>query len=298
MSTISGQTKLVAVLGNPVRHSISPVIHNAAFSEMNLDWSYLAIPCKPEDLKEVTNALLKMECVGLNITIPHKREAIMLCEKVTSTAQQIGAVNTLVANRKGAWNGSNTDIDGFIAPLKDRDWKKKKVIILGCGGSARAVLIGAKLLDFEQFVIVSRNKYKVKEFIKEMEPKLMLNRNQSIEIIGLSEEDEEIEQHIKNADLIVNTTPVGMFQNTKSSQKMPLGPKIWNNLKESTTLYDLIYTPKPTDWLRNGAKKNCKTIDGLEMLIEQGAASLKLWSGIEKIPTEVMRQAALKYLNK
>ena len=124
-----------------------------------------------------------------------------------------------------------------------------------------------------------------------------INKNQfaATNLKGLLDTDSLLSNYIKNSDLIINTTPVGMHPNYHD---IPLGNKIWENLKEGTTLYDLIYTPRPSQWLNLGVKLGCKTIDGLEMLIQQGAASLRLWSGIEDIPTNLMKKAAIKALNK
>ena len=291
MRTISGKTSLVGLLGSPVRHSLSPVIHNAAFNEMGLDWCYLAIPCKPTNLRNIANALKDMDCKGLNITIPHKEKAIDLCAKTSDTAKRIGAINTLIKNKEGNWEGENTDIEGFIAPLKEITWTNKNVILIGCGGSARAVIEGLKRLSFKRITIIGRNESKLKTFTNNISKK----DNDSIIIEGISQKDINLIEYIKNADLVVNATPIGM-SNTNLQMEMPLGTQIWNHLRANTTLYDLIYNPRPTPWLENCAKINCNQIDGLEMLIHQGAASLKLWSGFNEIPIETMKKAALNYL--
>ncbi len=288
---IDGDTSLVGVLGCPVKHSLSPIIHNAAFKELNLNWCYLAIPCKKDDFTLVTKGLRAIDCKGLNITIPHKNIAVNVCSQLTNIAKNTGAVNTLIPDKSNTWTGTNTDIDGFLAPLKpEKNWHKRIALILGCGGSSRAVIHGLVKLKFSKIYIVGRNKVSLNDFNNEIKK----NKFTSTEIKTCLTMDLFLGKFIKEADLIINTTPVGMYTNTN---EVPLGNKIWENLKEDTTLYDLIYTPRPTEWLKLGQRYGCKTIDGLEMLIEQGAASLRLWSGIEKIPTEHMKQAALKALN-
>mgnify|MGYP001465662478 CR=1 FL=1 len=299
MKIISAETSLVGVIGNPIQHSLSPIIHNAALEKMGLDWCYLAIPCETKNLEIVINGLEAMKCKGLNITIPHKQDAIKSCKRISKLAQQIGAINTLIRDKEGGWVGTNTDIDGFIAPLKDTNWKSQKAIILGCGGSARAVFSGLNTLNFDEIIIIGRDKIKLDNFIKNMRSNFTVSKEFFPSIQGVIEKDSELIEYIKNADLIVNTTPVGMKRTkTKFNQsiEMPLGKEIWENLKSSATLYDLIYNPRPTAWLENGERYNCKIIDGLEMLIQQGAASLKLWSGFEEIPTKTMRIAAKKFL--
>ena len=297
---ISGETSLVGLLGNPVSHSLSPVIHNAALKEMGLDWCYVAMSCESQNLSIVTKALRELNYQGLNITIPHKQNILKICNQISPLAQKLGAVNTLVPNKDGGWNGLNTDVEGFLAPLKTDDWSKKKAIILGCGGSARAVFAGLQDLNFEQITVVGRKQNTLKNFVIEMNPKDSEHNNNSTLIKGLLTDEKELILEIKNASLIVNTTPVGMSSkknSTKFSQEIPLEKNIWQHLQPETTLYDLIYTPRPTAWLNLGAKNGCKQIDGLEMLVQQGAASLKIWSNNDEVPIDVMRTAAKNYLN-
>ena len=123
MSTITGKTNLVGLLGQPVNHSLSPIMHNAAYKEMGLDWCYLAIPCDKLNLKEVTTALRFIDCKGLNITIPHKQEVLKACNKLTKIANDIQAVNTLIPDNNNQWIGANTDVEGFLKPLKNHNLK-------------------------------------------------------------------------------------------------------------------------------------------------------------------------------
>tara|TARA_Y100001968_G_scaffold258865_1_gene245938 strand:+ start:352 stop:1242 length:891 start_codon:yes stop_codon:yes gene_type:complete len=296
MKTISGTTNLVGVLGSPVSHSLSPVIQNAAIEEMGLDWCYLAIPCEPKNLEITINTLSNMNCKGLNITIPHKEQAINLCKRISMISREIGAINTLIPNGEGGWIGDNTDLEGFLAPLKNKDWKNGKAMILGCGGSARAVYKGLKFLEFKEITIVGRNKQKVDRFINEMNINMSL-KNLTTKVKGITPEDITLIEYIQNSDLIINATPIGMSTST-SKIEMPFRNDIWTYLKKNTTLYDLIYIPKPTAWLKNGETMKCNTIDGLDMLIEQGAASLRLWSDFDEIPTKVMKNAAMHYLSR
>jgi len=296
---ISGTTSLVGLLGQPVNHSLSPAIQNAAMKEMGLDWCYLAMPCEAKNLKTITTALLQINCKGLNITIPHKQSIIDICKNISPLAQRLGAVNTLVPNKEGGWSGLNTDVEGFLAPLQDRNWKKSKVIILGCGGSARAVITGLKSLNFSKITVIGRRQNALHNFlINFQEKKLQPNKNSTF-LQGLMQENKQLIHEIKEADLIINTTPVGMSAKNASniqSREMPLGENIWQHLLPKTTLYDLIYTPQPTAWLSLGAKNGCKSINGLEMLIQQGAASLRIWSNNDEVPIDLMRKAAKQYL--
>ncbi len=296
---INGQTSLVGLLGNPVNHSLSPVIQNVALKAMGLNWCYLAMPCESQDLKMVTKTLRKLNCKGLNITIPHKERIIEFCDSITPLAKRVGAINTLIPNEKQGWNGANTDIEGFLTPLQSQNWEGQKAIVLGCGGSARAVITGLETLHFNEIIIIGRKESSLKRVISDQSNHPINDSIYSNKLIGLIDNDRSIIEHIKTANLIVNTTPVGMASNNQSTLKnseIPLGKDIWKHLVANTTLYDLIYTPRPTPWLILGAKMKCKQIDGLEMLVQQGAASLKLWSNYKQIPIDLMRKAAKKHL--
>ena len=293
MIAITGKTNLVGLLGQPVNHSLSPVMHNAAYEEMGLDWCYLAIPCDRENIEKVTTALRVVDCKGLNVTIPHKQEVLKACNKLTETANKIQAVNTLVPEKNNQWIGANTDVEGFLMPLKNHNLINKSVIVIGCGGSARAVVMGLNSLNIRKITIIGRNKNSLNIFISSM--KNLLSKNQ-ISIEGIDNKEIDITSYIEEADLIINTTPIGMNDQNNVKNNIPLGNEIWNCLSNKTILYDLIYTPRPTNWLKLGQKKNCFVIDGLDMLIGQGALSIKLWSGFNDVPIQIMKSSAKKHL--
>ena len=293
MSTITGKTNLVGLLGQPVNHSLSPIMHNAAYEEMGLDWCYVAMPCESKNLAKVTKALRYLDCKGLIITIPHKQEVIKACNKLTETANKIQAVNTLVPEKNNQWIGANTDVEGFLMPLKNHNLINKSVIVIGCGGSARAVVMGLNSLNIKKITIIGRNKNSLNIFITSM--KNLLSKNQ-ISIEGIDNKEIDITSYIEEADLIINTTPIGMNDQNNVKNNIPLGNEIWNCLSNKTILYDLIYTPRPTNWLKLGQKKNCFVIDGLDMLVGQGALSIKLWSGFNDVPIQIMKSSAKKHL--
>ena len=141
---ISGTTGLIGLLGQPVSHSLSPVMHNAALKAMDLDWRYLALPCEAEDLEAVLDGLKAVGCRGLNVTIPHKQQIAGLCRELSPLARRLGAVNTLTPLANDGWHGHNTDAEGFLAPLQEHaeEWRGSEAVVLGCGGSARAVGAG------------------------------------------------------------------------------------------------------------------------------------------------------------
>ena len=293
MSTITGKTNLVGLLGQPVNHSLSPIMHNAAYEEMGLNWCYVAMPCERTNLERVITALRLIECKGLNITIPHKQEVLRTCNKLTNIANKIQAVNTLIPENNNKWTGANTDVEGFLKPLKDQNLIEKNVVLLGCGGSARAVVLALTSLNVKRITIIGRNENTLVTFVTNMRK---ITEKSKILIEGLNNKKLNINSYIEEADLIVNTTPIGMKKEKGEKETIPLGPETWENLSNRTILYDLIYTPRPTNWLKLGQQKNCLTIDGLDMLVEQGALSIKLWSGFNDVPTHIMKSYAKKHL--
>tara|TARA_S200000501_G_scaffold356690_1_gene379641 strand:+ start:157 stop:1011 length:855 start_codon:yes stop_codon:yes gene_type:complete len=283
---ITSKTSFLALIGNPVSQSLSPIIQNAAIQYLGLDLIYMAIPCKNEDLETVIHSLKKMNCRGLNITIPFKQKVFDICSEITPVAKKIKAINTLKLKDDKDWIGTNTDIYGFIYPLKDLSLTKKNSIVLGSGGAARSVIQGLLDLKLSKITIISRNKNSLSELIS-------LFKNE-IKIEGLLNTNTEIPNLIQDTDLIVNTTPVGMNQST--NDEMPFGQSFWETIDSNTIVYDLIYNPSPTPFLRFCDKKGCITIDGTQMLIAQGAKSLSFWTNGLEVPFEIMHDAIKKYI--
>ena len=284
---ITSKTSFLALIGNPVSHSLSPIMQNAAIQYLGLDLIYIAIPCKNNDLKIVINSLKKMNCKGLNITIPFKQKVFDICGEISPVAKKVKAINTLKLKDDKNWIGTNTDIDGFIYPLKNLNLAKKTSIILGSGGAARSVIQGLKDLKLSKITVISRNKTSLNELISDFK--------KNINIKGLLNTNTTIDNLIQETDLIVNTTPVGMSKTT-NVDLMPFGQSFWNNIKQNTIVYDLIYNPSPTPFLQFCDKKGCMTIDGTQMLIAQGAKSLSFWTNGLEVPFEVMHEALKKHL--
>jgi len=292
---ISGTTGLIGLLGQPVSHSLSPVMHNAALKAMALDWRYLALPCDAEDLEAVLNGLQAVSCRGLNVTIPHKQAVAGLCRELSPLAKRLSAVNTLTPLRNGGWHGHNTDAEGFLAPLQTpaAQWHDAEAVVLGCGGSARAVVAGLQQLPLAAIHVAGRRPEVLETFLSDLKAD---QGSESVPLMAMALETEPIKRLLKTSKLVVNSTPVGM-QGHGDDDAMPLGRDLWTAVDASTTLYDLIYTPRPTPWLALGQQRGCRTIDGLEMLVQQGAASLRRWSGRSDVPVELMREAAQRSLS-
>lgn len=312
---IDGHTALVGVLGDPVRHSLSPAMHNAALRELGLNWVYLALPAPAPQLEAVVRGLEAIGCRGLNITIPHKQAVAALASELSPLARRLGAVNTLVPRPGGGWLGTNTDVEGFLVPLRqaDQSWKGKRAVVLGNGGSARAVVAGLVELGLGSIQLAGRRAASREAFLTDC-------RGWAPQLQGLVWGQPEpgagpgvgagtapssypsgphtLTAALAAADLVVNTTPVGMASATDpaAAQRSPISPAELEALRPGATVYDLIYTPRPTALLQAAAARGCPTHDGLEMLVQQGAAALRLWSGQEAIPVAAMRAAALAQL--
>ena len=223
---ISGTTALVALLGQPVSHSLSPVMQNAALKAMGLDWSFLALPCNANNLATVLKGLEAVGCRGLNVTIPHKQAVSLLCDELSPLAQRLGAVNTMIPLPNGGWQGHNTDVEGFLAPLlhNNGDWNGTRTVVLGCGGSARAVVAGLQDLNPSEITIVGRRAETLQPFCSDLQQGRPAN---SVQLLPLLDNDPQLQTRIQQADLVVNTTPIGMSSHQPDQGPvLPLGVDI------------------------------------------------------------------------
>jgi|688.fasta_scaffold02545_24 shikimate dehydrogenase len=318
---VSGTTALAGVLGDPVRHSLSPAMHNAALAELGLDWIYLALPVAAAELAAALRGLEALDCRGLNVTLPHKQAAAALAAELTPLARRLGAVNTLVRRPAGGggggWLGSNTDVEGFLAPLREArgetGWRRGRALVLGCGGSARAVLAGLAELGLERIGVAGRRAAALEAFVGDCRAWApgLAGLAWGAEAEGESGGTGSLGEALAACDLVVNTTPVGMAgaaggtaeaknatEAKNAAEACPLTEAELDRLPAGATVYDLIYTPRPTPLLRRAAARGCAVLDGLEMLVQQGAASLRLWSGRADVPVDAMRRAALRELDR
>jgi len=285
---ISSKTSFIALIGNPVSHSFSPIMQNAALQYLGLDLINIAVPCKDEDLELVLNSFKKINCKGLNITIPYKEKVFNLCSEISPIANKLKAINTMKLNSEKEWSATNTDVEGFIYPLKKLNLTKKQSIVLGSGGAARSVIQGLINLNFSKISVISRNKSSQDELTK--------NFKNQIQIQSLLNSDNQTQNLVEEADLIVNTTPVGMKTAKNEMNLLPYGDYFWRSLNSKTIVYDLIYNPSPTHLLKFSANKGCMTIDGLQMLVAQGSKSLSFWTNGLEVPFNIMNDALKNYL--
>lgn len=282
---ISGKTKVCGLIGDPVEHSISPTMHNAAFAFSGLDYIYVPFRVTPTGLGEAINGMRALNIRGLNVTIPHKVAVLPFLDEVDSLAKQIGAVNSIV-NDGNILKGYNTDSDGFVQVLLEGgiDPGHKRVTVLGAGGAARAVIFGLasrnaeitilnRIEDFDRAIDLSAS---VANIFKQEVRALELTENNLANIMG-------------KTDILVNATSVGMIPNRNST----LVDKKW--MKPELVVYDIVYNPVETRLLREAREAGAHTMSGLEMLVRQGAMSFEKWTE-QPAPVEVMREAAVRGL--
>jgi shikimate dehydrogenase len=274
------------VIGHPVTHSLSPLMHNAAIAQLGLDYVYVALPIAPDRLSEALTGMAAIGVVGFNITIPHKQTVMPYLAEISDLARAIGAVNTVWRTEAG-WQGTNTDVAGFIAPLQAmaRDWSQATVVCLGNGGAARAVVAGAHQLGCRSIQVFGRSPEKLAQFQQSWQSSPIGNK---LSVHAW----EDLASAIGQADLIVNTTPIGMQPNIDAS---PLSPTATLAIQAGTIVYDLIYVPRPTQFLQQAKDQGAIPIDGLEMLVQQGAAALRIWTQAD-IPIAIMRQTLEQHL--
>lgn len=251
---INGQTALYGIIGNPVEHSLSPILHNKAFRRMGLNAVYLAF--KVRDLENALKGIRGLGIQGVSVTLPFKTEVIPFLDDVEEVAGEIKAVNTIV-NRRGRMIGYNTDWQGALEALEERiDLRGKRVLLLGAGGAARAIAFGLKNRDC-QVTISNRTEIRGKLLANELG--FLYRPWSSIE---------ELEE-----DVLINATSMGMSPDDGES---PIPKEV---LKEGMTVMDIVYQPLQTKLLREAEQRGCLTINGLEMLCRQGVAQLEIWTG-------------------
>ena len=271
---MDANTKLIALIGDPVAHSVSPAMHNAAFRALGLNYAYLAFRVQAAILGDAVSGLRGMGLRGANVTIPHKEVVLPHLDEIDEKARRIGAVNTIV-NDAGRLIGYNTDAPGFLAALKTGGYEPKgeRAVVLGAGGAARAVVFA--LQDAGASVaIVNRTLASAQTLAAETDA------------VAFQITKTGFQAALAGASLVVNATSVGMNPNDLST------PLPFHLMRPGLTIFDTIYHPRQTRLLKEAAAAGCRTIGGLEMLVEQGALAFERWIG-EAAPREVMRQAAI-----
>jgi shikimate dehydrogenase len=255
-------------------------MQNAALAELGLNGVFVPFPVAPESLETAIAGLWAIGVQGFNVTIPHKQTVMPYLATVTDVGQAVGAVNTVWRTDQG-WAGTNTDVTGFVSPLKacDRDWSQTRVVILGNGGAARAAVAGGVTLGCPDIWVVGRDTTKLQHFADSWRDSPLQPPLQTCLYSGL-------DALLPTTTLLVNTTPIGMHPHTDAS---PVTADQLSLLAAGAITYDLIYTPSPTQFLKLAAEQGLATLDGIEMLVQQGAAALATWTR-QTPPVETMRR--------
>ncbi len=279
MKGISGETKNLGVIGWPIVHSLSPAMQAAAIRAAGIDYAYIAMPVHPEALTQAVAGLRSLGFRGFNVTIPHKTAIIECLDKIDEDARRIGAVNTVVIE-DGRLSGHNTDVTGFLRGLSRQGMtvRGKRAALFGAGGAARAVIWGLAKEGAERITVGVRDEMKARAALADLASVVNLE--------VFSWEDTAFRDALKNAALLVNSTPLGM---TPKLEAIP--PVDWNLVQPSAFVYDIIYTPARTRFLQEAEARGHRVLNGTSMLVGQGAEALALWTGIQ--PDEAAMERAL-----
>lgn len=262
---INANTKLYGLIGHPVEHSLSPLIHNYAFNSLNLNCVYTVFDVLPEKLEEAVKGVKALGIRGVNVTVPHKEKIIEYLDVVSEEALKIGAVNTVV-NEGGILKGYNTDVYGFIDSLIEAGEKieRRKAVVLGAGGASKAVCVALALDGIDSIIVANRSVERAKDLSEYIKKEFKI----PCDYCSINEVEE-----IPEIDMLVNTTSVGMYPKVEDS---PVSEKVVSKAK---FVYDVIYNPLETVFLKYAKKNGIKYSNGLSMLVNQANYSFKLWTG-------------------
>lgn len=282
---ITGKTKVCGVIGDPIEHTLSPAMHNAAFEALNLDYVFLAFKVKSAGVADAVNGMRALNIRGLNVTMPHKTTVINYLDRVDLSAQIVNSVNTIL-NKESLLFGFNTDGVGALKALRENgiEPKGRKVLLLGAGGAARAIAY-TMAKEADELVVLNRTLKQAHDLAK------LLQKAVNKKIVAGSLSPSEIEQNLQDSDILINATSVGMKPNIDES---PVKSKL---LRSNLAVLDIVYNPPETKLSIDAKSAGAKVVNGVEMLIYQGAASFEVWTG-KPAPLQVMRQAALNHLKK
>jgi shikimate dehydrogenase len=281
---ISGKTRVCGVIGDPIEHSLSPTIHNVAFNHLKLDFVFLAFRVKAAELEDALRGMRGLGIHGLNVTMPHKSTVIHCLDKVDSTVRFLGSANTIL-NEDGELSGFNTDGIGALKALRENgvELSGKSVLLLGAGGAAKAIAFSLAQ-EVGELAVLNRSAEKAEELAEALGR--MFNRK----VVGGALSPDAVEKTLRDSDILINATSVGMKPNLSQSLVAPQ----W--LRSDLTVMDIVYNPVETKLAKDAKAAGARVVSGVEMLIYQGAASFEIWTG-RSAPIEVMRKAALNKLS-
>jgi shikimate dehydrogenase len=258
-----------AVIGDPISHSLSPIIHNFFLKKYNIEGSYVALQIKKDDLNQSIFNLIQEGFAGFNVTLPHKEAVFKICDFKSKTAELTGAVNTAIITIDGKIFGHNSDAEGFLKNLqnsqKDFDLNNKTAFVIGAGGAARAIVYGLIKSGVKKIVITNRSQDRAAELIKKFS---QFSAEKKCELSFLNAEN--FSKNLNQCDLFINSTSLGM------SGQQPLNVDL-KNLSKHTIVYDIVYKPLITDLLRQAQKNGNKIVTGIGMLTNQALVGFEAW---------------------
>jgi shikimate dehydrogenase len=265
------QKKLLGIIGHPVAHSLSPLMHNRAAELIGLDCVYCAFDVAPQNLKEALYGMRALGVQGLNVTVPHKEKVIPFLDGLDEEAALIGAVNTITL-KNGKLIGSNTDAKGFIRSVQQNRFRPrgKSAVIIGAGGSARAIGVALCRAGLSKLTIINRSAQRGRRLVRTL--------SKLGDVSFAASDKSHAAKAAEAADIVVQTTPCGM----KHSDALPLSNPAFH---KGQWVYDIIYAPIETRFLKKARLKGAKTSNGLSMLVYQGSESFKIWTG-HRFPEE------------
>ena len=284
MMAISGKTQVCCVIGDPIEHTLSPTIHNAAFNHLGLDFVFLAFRVKAADLENAIHGMRGLGIHGLNVTMPHKSTVTAYLDTMDPAVKFLGSTNTIL-NKAGKLSGFNTDGVGALKALRENgtELAEKKVLLLGAGGAAKAIAFSLAK-EVGELVVLNRGTGKAKELAERLTGTLGKT------VVGCALSPDVIAENLQDSDVLINATSVGMSPDANQSVVPP------QLLRSGLTVMDIVYNPVETKLARDAKAAGANVVSGVEMLIYQGALSFEIWTG-RSAPIEVMRKAALKKLS-
>ncbi len=279
---INSETNILCLIGHPIKHSMSPIMHNVALQNLGLNYVYLAFDITPDRLKNAINSFKTLDIKGINVTIPHKETIIQYLDEIEPSAEKIGAINS-IKNEDGRLIGKNTDTIGAKLALKDTGFKlkSKNVMIIGAGGAAKAISYSLGE-EIDQVLILNRTKSRALKLAE------IIAENYNLKVEGKELTNAILKKEIENIDLLINTTPIGMYPNIDNS---PIQKEF---IHEDLFVFDIIYNPLETKLIKDAKDIGCKTLGGLDMLINQGALAFEWWTG--KKPNKILMKNKVKEL--
>ena len=280
---ITGKTKVVAVIGNPIEHSLSPPMHNAAYKQMGMDYVYVAFKIEKDNLSHLIESAKTMGLVGLNVTIPYKTDIIEYLDEVDDTARRINAVNT-IRFKDGIARGYNTDGTGAVKSIeKYTELKNKKVLVLGAGGASKAITFTLLNHGINSLTIANRSRDNAIHLIDNLKKQTGFDQISYVDI-------EKADTILEDVDIIINTTPIGMYPNVDADT-----PIKTEKINENHVVMDIIYNPLETKLLKNAKDNGATTISGTNMLINQGITAFEIFT--DRTPSyESFEKALLEQL--